>query len=240
MRVSAITHVAYENLGSLETELIRAGAHIVSIDASTANLSAIDPVSPDLVVVLGGPIGVYQAHAFPFLAEEIELLNARIDAKRPTLGICLGAQLMAAALGANVYPGAQGSEIGWGPVTPSSDLRSYASLTTLINGTERFLHWHGDTFDLPLAATRLAQTDKYLNQAFALEDFALGLQFHAEVTAETLERWYVGHAGELAHHCIDVTKLRSESRTVAPKLEETARRFWRDWIAANFRLAAAP
>lgn len=103
------------------------------------------------------------------------------------LGICLGAQLLAAALVAKVHPGDQGSEIGWGAVTPSSDLHRYASLVTLINGTERFLHWHGDTFELPLGATRLAQTDKYLNQAFALEDFALGLQFHAEVTAETLE-----------------------------------------------------
>lgn len=236
MRVFAITHVAHENLGSLETELVRAGAHIENFDTSTANLSTIDPVSPDLVVVLGGPIGVYQTDAYPFLAEEIEFLKARIDAKRPTLGICLGAQLIAAALGVKVYPGDRGSEIGWGAVTPSPDLRSYASLAMLINGTERFLHWHGDTFDLPFGATRLAQTNKYLNQAFVFEDFALGLQFHAEVTVKMLERWYVGHAAELALHHIDVRKLRSESLTFAPKLEQSARRFWRDWIDAGFRL----
>lgn len=240
MRVLAISHVAYEHLGSLETELRRVGANIESVDACVANLAAIDPISPDLIIVLGGPVGVYQTDAYPFVADEIHLLTARIDAKRPTLGICLGAQLIAAAMGAKVYPGAQGIEIGWALVLPTADIWRYPGFATLINGTERFLHWHGDTFDAPRGAIRLAETEKYPNQAFALEDFGLALQFHPEVTANMLEQWYVGHAAELAQHQIDVRALRAESRIFAPKLEESARRFWRDWINAGFRLTAAP
>lgn len=235
-----ISHVAFEDLGSLGHELVDAGASIERFDACVADLSAIDALSPDLVVVLGGPIGVYQSDAYPFIADEIHLLRSRLDAKRPTLGICLGAQLMAAALGAKVYPGAKGAEIGWEAIEPSSDLRRFPNLASLIDGTERFLHWHGDAFDLPPGATRLARTEKYLNQAFVFEDFALGFQFHPEVAAEMLERWYVGHAAELAQHRIDVRKLRFESRVFAPKLEDSARRFWRVWIEAGFRLAAAP
>lgn len=240
MRALAISHVGFEDLGSLGRELIDAGAGVESVDACTADLSAIDALSPDLMVVLGGPIGVYQSDDYPFIADEIGLIQKRIGAKRPTLGICLGAQLMAAALGAKVYPGAQGGEIGWAAVEASSDLCRFPNLARFINRTERFLHWHGDSFNLPLGATRLARSEKYINQAFAFEDIALGVQFHPEVTAEMLERWYVGHAAELAQRHIDICALRAESRRFAPRLEESARQFWRDWIEAGFQLTAGP
>jgi GMP synthase (glutamine-hydrolysing) len=100
-----IIHVAFEDLGSLGIELTNAGFNTQVIDACTANLRAIHPLDPDLVVVLGGPVGVYEQDAYPFIEVEIELLRSRLAAKRATLGICLGAQLMAAALGARVYPG---------------------------------------------------------------------------------------------------------------------------------------
>jgi GMP synthase (glutamine-hydrolysing) len=234
-----LTHVAFEDLGSLEAELERAGFAIQAEDACTANLRAIDSLAPDLLVVLGGPIGVNERDAYPFIDMEIDLIRARLAAKRPTLGVCLGAQLMAAALGARVYPGASGAEIGWSPMNAGKDAALYPSFAALLAPGRCFLHWHGDTFDLPPQARHLAATPRYPNQAFAVESYALGLQFHAEVTALGLERWYVGHACELAKAKIDVDQLRQDSRRFAPELKVAARRFWRDWLSETFDTVAA-
>ncbi len=232
-----INHVAYEDAGTLATELAEVGFHSSVVDACTADLRKIDPLSPDLLIVLGGAIGVYECGAYPFIDDEIALIRARLAAKRPTLGVCLGAQLMAAALGAKVYPGSEGKEIGWAPVEAGKDAALYPAFATLITESRCFLHWHGDTFDLPPQARHLAATLRYPNQAFAIENYALGLQFHPEVTAQGLERWYVGNACELASGKIDVTRLREESRRFAPKLEVAARRFWRAWLGET---VAAP
>jgi GMP synthase (glutamine-hydrolysing) len=226
----AITHVAFEDLGSLGIELTHAGFNIEVIDACTTNLRVIDALGSDLMVVLGGPVGVYERDAYPFIEVEIELLRSRLAAKRPTLGICLGAQLMAAALGARVYPGAHGKELGWAPIHADSDCCVPSWFRTLLTPELRVLHWHGDTFDLPAGTARLAGTAPYANQAFVLGIYALALQFHPEVTVQGLERWYVGHASELAQAGICVRQLREESRTFGPGLETTARQFWRQWL----------
>ena len=104
-KVIAVTHVPFEDLGSLEPELKRAGFALETVDACTCDFRNVSQSNPDLVVVLGGPIGVYDRQAYPFLDAELELLRFRLDHKRPTIGICLGAQLIAAAAGASVYPG---------------------------------------------------------------------------------------------------------------------------------------
>jgi GMP synthase (glutamine-hydrolysing) len=226
----AVTHVAFEDLGSLGIELTHAGFNIELIDACTTNIRAIDALDPDLIVVLGGPIGVYEHDAYPFIEAEIELLRSRLAAKRPTLGICLGAQLMAAALGARVYPGLRGKELGWAPVDAGSDNCSPPWFGALLTPGLRVLHWHGDTFDIPDGAVRLAGTARYPNQAFAVGNYALAFQFHPEVTVRGLERWYVGHAKELAEAGVGVPKLREETRTFGPDLETTARQFWRHWL----------
>ena len=225
-----IIHVAFEDLGSLGIELTNAGFNTQVIDACTANLRAIHPLDPDLVVVLGGPAGVYEQDAYPFIEVEIELLRSRLAAKRATLGICLGAQLMAAALGARVYPGTHGKELGWGPVHAGSDMGVPSWLAPLTRPELRVLHWHGDTFDLPAGTTRVAETSHYANQGFALGNYALALQFHLEVTVQGLERWYVGHASELGQAGICVRHLREESRTFGPKLETVASQVWRQWL----------
>jgi GMP synthase (glutamine-hydrolysing) len=226
----AITHVAFEDLGSLGIELVQAGFNIELIDACTANLHAIDALDPDLVIVLGGPIGIYEREAYPFLEAEIVLLRSRLAAKRSTLGICLGAQLMAAALGARVYPGSYGKELGWAPIQTDADCRVPPWFKALLNPELRVLHWHGDTFDLPSGTTRLAGTAHYANQAFSVEEHALALQFHPEVTVQGLERWYVGHACELAQAGICVQQLRAESHTFGPALETAARQLWQQWL----------
>jgi GMP synthase (glutamine-hydrolysing) len=98
----AITHVPFEDLGSLAGVLAERGSAVQTVDACTADLSAFDPLTPDLLVVLGGPIGVYETQTYPFLDPEIALIRRRLQARRPIIGICLGAQLMATALGAQL------------------------------------------------------------------------------------------------------------------------------------------
>lgn len=143
----AIRHVHFEDLGSLEPLLLSAGYRVQYADSGVDRISTIDPITPDLVVVLGGPIGAYQEDSYPVLLDEVSLLTRRLDAQRPTIGICLGAQLMARALGARVYPWGK-KEIGWAPVTLSSAARESA-LRYLGDSDTAVLHWHSDTFDLP-------------------------------------------------------------------------------------------
>jgi GMP synthase (glutamine-hydrolysing) len=228
----AISHLAFEDLGTLAVELRTAGFAIEILDACNVDFSAIDSIVPDLVVVLGGPIGVYEREKYPFLDAEIEWIHARLAAERPVLGICLGAQLMAAALGARVYPGQNGKEIGWAPIQPGRDAARHPEWAALLTPELCLLHWHGDTFDLPAGVHHLAASKQYPNQAFSLGQKVLGLQFHLEVTAADLEHWYVGHACELAHAGVSVPQLRRQSRIFAPQLELHARKFWRGWLAA--------
>lgn len=227
----AITHVAFEDLGTLEDELLHAGYTIERLDACTADLSGVEPGAHDLVVVLGGPVGAYEQQHYPFIATEIAWLRTRLAQKRATLGICLGSQLMAAALGARVYPGQHGKEIGWKPLRPGRDAGGPAATDLLVAAGLPVLHWHGDTFDLPEGARHLASTDQYAHQAFSFGRFALGLQFHPEVTAQGLERWYVGHACELAQARIDVATLRQAGMRHALALAVAAQSFWRAWLA---------
>jgi GMP synthase (glutamine-hydrolysing) len=229
-----IIHVAFEDAGTLGEELANAGFEITAVDASTADLATIDAIAPDLVVVLGGPIGVYEHAAYPFIADEITLLQTRLSAKRPTLGICLGSQMIAAALGARVYPGTQGKEIGWAPLQAVPGTDEHPWFAPLLEMSVRVLHWHGDTFELPPGAVHLAQTWRYPHQAFSVGNHALALQFHPEVTARGLERWYVGHACELSHAGIDVRQLREQAQLHAPRLEAAARLFWRQWLRNVF------
>lgn len=226
-----ITHVSFEDLGSLDGVLRQAGFHIDYRDATTTDFDTLDPHAPDLLVVLGGPIGVYEQASYPFLTAEIALLRQRLARQQPTLGICLGAQLMAAALGAKVYPGPSGKEIGWMPVFAPDGAGTDNPLQPLFQPGLQVLHWHGDTFDLPAGARLLASSALYPHQAFAVGQHALALQFHPEVQAQALQRWYVGHACELAQAGISVAALREQSAHYAPLLEKQAALMWRQWLA---------
>ena len=230
-----LSHVAFEDLGSLEAPLRERGFAIETVDVATARFPLPQAERCDLLVVLGGPIGVYDQREYPFLTSETACIAARLAARRPVLGICLGAQLMAAALGARVYPGAHGAEIGWSPIEaapgPADSPEWFAPL--LAPGLAVF-HWHGDTFDLPPGASHLAKTELYMNQSFSIDNFALGLQFHPEVTETGLERWYVGHAYELHYAGISPTRLRADAQRYAPALQEAAGRFWNLWLDSIF------
>ena len=224
-----IRHVAFEDLGLLAPLLAERGFSARYAEAPTDDLAAEDPLAPDLVVVLGGPIGAYEEALYPFVRDELRLIERRLAAGRPTLGICLGAQLMARALGARVYPGAR-KEIGWGELALSPEGKE--SALRHLDGT-RVLHWHGDTFDLPAGARRLASTDITANQAFAWGAAALALQFHAEAAGAGLERWLVGHACEIAATPgVTVEGLRRDTRECTPAMERAGRALFAEWLDA--------
>lgn len=227
--VTAIRHVHFEDLGVLEQILTSCGTSVRYVDAGAEDLSSLCRLKDALLVVLGGPIGAYQERQYPFLADELRILEKRLARGLPTLGICLGAQLMARALGARVYPGPK-KEIGWGPLT-LTDAGSRSSIRHLTGAKTPVLHWHGDTFDLPDGATLLASTTAYPNQAFAWANAALGLQFHAEVRVPNIERWLIGHACELSGEgVLDPSRLRADTVELGGRLERYATTCFVEWL----------
>ncbi|MBI3368998.1 MAG: glutamine amidotransferase [Burkholderiales bacterium] len=207
MRCVALRHVAFEDLGRFEPVLKRRGYAVEYVQAGPHALSKQDWEIADLVVVLGGPIGVDDIDAYPWLGDEIVGIRQRLSSRRPLLGLCLGAQLMAAALGARVAP-LPAKEIGWAPVSLTAE--GLSSPLRHLLGLD-MLHWHGDAFDLPEGSTPLAFTPMTPNQAFSVGDHALALQFHPEVDASKLEAWLIGHAAELQAASIDISRLRDSS-----------------------------
>jgi GMP synthase (glutamine-hydrolysing) len=226
LAVTAIRHVAFEDLGAFEPVLRDAGHAIRYLDAGVDDLVGVDGPETDLLIVLGGPIGAYEEDRYPFLTDEIRLIERRLAAGLPMLGICLGSQLMARALGARVYPG-PAKEIGFKPLTLTSEGDAGPLAAFRDNPV---LHWHGDTVDLPEGAVWLASTDICLNQAFAMGSHALAAQFHPEAGGPGFERWLIGHTAELGQAGIDVPALRQENRRLAEMLERQARRFLADWM----------
>jgi GMP synthase (glutamine-hydrolysing) len=224
----ALRHVAFEDLGLLSAVLDREGWDVSFCDAAIDDVTHRSIEDADLLIVLGGPIGVYEADAYPFLTRELGLLERRLAQSRPTLGICLGSQLMARALGARVYAGPV-KEIGWGRVT-LTDAGAKSCLAPLADEAAEVLHWHGDTFDLPDSAIRLASNDAYQNQAFAYGRHALALQFHLEADPRQLEEWYVGHAAELSGAGVAVQQLRAATAAIADRLPAQADRIFTRWI----------
>ena len=189
----AIRHVAYEDLDGLALCFRNLGFDISYLDAWYDEMPR-NPLDADVLVVLGAPVGVYEASDYPFIAEELELVRKRIAENRPVLGICFGAQILASALGATVSKG-ETFEFGWTPLT----LTNAGSASPVRHfGTEhrKVFHCHGDSFPLPQGATLLASTEAYSTQAFSYGPH-LALQFHGEVTERGLRRWYIGHSARI-------------------------------------------
>lgn len=214
--VYAIQHLAFEDLGAWEDVLYEQGLRVRYFEAGVENLEKAF-AHEGLVIILGGPIGVYETTDYPFLQKEIDLLKVRLEKKLPTIGICLGAQLIAYALGAKVYAG-HTKEIGWSTLSLAN--AAHHPLAALADTP--VLHWHGDTFDLPAQAELLASSDLYPNQAFRVGPHILALQFHAEVAADSLEKWLIGHTCELRQAQINIPALRANHQQYTPQLQQVS------------------
>ena len=222
-----LRHVPFEDLGAFASVLERRSSVLNIYDVGVVDMWTLDPVNPDLLVVLGGPIGVYEEEAYPFLVHETAFIARRIEANRPTLGVCLGAQLIAKATGAKVYPSGM-KEIGFAPITLTEAGR--ASCLAPFTDDPVTLHWHGDTFDLPGRATLLASTSACTNQAFALGSNIIGFQFHPEAGGPGFERWLIGHAAELSAAGIDIPRLRADASRYGASLASKAETVLTTWL----------
>lgn len=222
----AIRHIDFEDLGTLDPLLRGRGYDIRYVNPAVEDLAALDPEEPELLIILGGPIGAYDEELYPFLKNELALVGHRLECKKPILGICLGAQLIARALGAKVYPlGVK--EIGFAPLNLTDEGRQ-SPLAAI--GSVPVLHWHGDQFDIPEGALRLAGTAIGRNQAFAMGRNVLGLQFHLEVDVNRIERWLVGHACELVQAGIDPRVLREQAKNAGAMLISAAQEVLASWL----------
>jgi len=229
---TVIRHVEIEDLGYLGEACAAGGLACQYVDAQS--LTSQTPATATALIILGGPAGAYETERYPYLHHEIELIRRHLDSGTPVLGVCLGAQLLAAACGGRVFPGELGKEIGWADVelTPSglSD-----PLWTGFPARFMTFHWHGDTFELPPGAEILARTDKYV-QAFRVESNAYGIQFHPEVVPKELASWIRAYRLELELERLtpkDVLNVPNEDdhRRLALRLGENIA----DWISRTTR-----
>ncbi|MCL6524417.1 MAG: amidotransferase [Thermoflavifilum sp.] len=179
MRVYCIQHVAEEGPGEIGRWMAENGHDFIVI-RTFENPHWPEPAAVDALVVMGGPMGVYDEALYPWMPAEKQFIKQVIAARKKVMGICLGAQLIAEALGASVYPH-RIREIGWFPVYRAS----VDGLSPLPNEQVVF-HWHGDTFDLPAGAIQLMYSEACLQQGFCWQGHVLGLQFHLELGQEEL------------------------------------------------------
>lgn len=229
MKTLIMCHKSKNDAGSFDDMLLEKGAEVEVRLGYDEGIKDIHPKDHDLVIFMGGPMGVYQKDIFPYLQDEIIFLEKRLELEKPYLGICLGGQLMAAAMGSDVYPGTQGKEIGWhsinvndnGKNTPIKHLD--ASLTPM-------MQWHGDTFDLPKDAELLASSDLYANQAMSYGDKALGVQFHPEVTNTNIELWLALGQNELQQAGLTVPVLREQTKENLKILNTQRTKFFNEWL----------
>lgn len=232
----ALQHVSFEDLGTLGDVLAEQGFEIqyrqAGVDDLANEQAQREWTQADLVVVLGGPIGVYESDRYPFIHDELARVRERLASGRALIGICLGAQMMAAASGKAVYPG-PAKEIGYKPLVLSAAGQASA-LQALVGCDFQVLHWHGDTFDLPEGASLLASTDLVAHQIYSLGPKVLGLQCHLEAPPRDLERWLIGHTAELTAAGIDLGTLRSDNALHGHRLTDSARAVWRAWLEQAF------
>jgi GMP synthase-like glutamine amidotransferase len=186
---------------------------------------------PDLdsfthLLIMGGPMAVYEMQQYPYLVNEALFIDRSIKANKHVLGVCLGAQMVAHVLGAKVYPGPK-KEIGWYEVALNPDGMSDPLMSALAlpdRNAAQVFQWHGDTFDLPSGAVRLASSDLFPNQAFRYSDRVYALQFHIEVTPAIVRDWLAQEQG------VDVAYITAESERIFNAYQGRAMKFYKGFF----------
>ena len=228
-RALVIRHAPHEGLAGYREPLEAAGYGIDTVDIDERRFATLDFAAADLLVLLGGPMGVYEQDKHPWIAGELQRIARRLEQRLPTLGICFGSQLVAAALGADVYPGPV-KEVGFHPLalaeTPAAaPLRHLEGIPVL--------HWHGDTFDLPEGAELLASTGCYPHQAFSAGRNILALQFHAEMGLDDRFHVWTAKAPRYVEAAgTTVEQLTADHARYGAQVVAAGRAMLSDWLAA--------
>jgi GMP synthase (glutamine-hydrolysing) len=182
------------------------------------------------LIVMGGPMAVYQTDRYPWLRDEMRLIEDAMKSNLPVLGVCLGAQILAAALGAKVEHNPNGKEIGWCPIRLSDSAKDDRLMRALPTTMTPF-HWHGDIFELPPGAVSLASSDKTPCQAFRHGDKAYGLQFHLEVTREGVAAMADAFAKDLVRENIPADGMIAQAAEYLPPLEKISETVFTRWAS---------
>ena len=231
-KILVFQHVAHQILGTLDPLLRQAGFRIRYVNFGRDPDARPELDGYDGLVVLGGPMNADETDAHPHLAHEIEVIGEAIARERPMLGICLGAQLLARALGSPVER-APTHEVGWYDVAMSDAARDDAILGHF-EPVERLFQWHEDTFDVPTTGVHLASSEICPNQAFRVGDRAYGFQFHLEADGQLIERWLATPehraALEQSGASFDPERIRTETAACVDRQQEIARRAFGGFI----------
>ena len=228
-RALIIRHTPYEGIAGFRAPIEAAGYAVDRIDVTEPAFAGVDLVDPDLVALMGGPMGVYERDAHPWIDRELTRLRERLDRRRPTLGVCLGAQMIAAALGARVYPG-PAQEIGFAALTVNESGRR--SALRHVEGVP-VLHWHGDTFDLPEDVELLASSTLYAHQAFRRGRHLLALQCHPEMGEDPrIDAWLEGAEASLTAAGTTEAAVRRDYREKGPAAVAAGRKLIAEWLDA--------
>jgi GMP synthase (glutamine-hydrolysing) len=222
-----IRHVPYEGVAGFRQPIEEAGYHVDRIDVADPAFACLDLAEPDLLIMMGGPMGVYERAKHSWIACQLRRLAPRLIADRPTLGVCFGAQMIAAALGAEVFPGPD-QEVGFHPIR----IHDHAAGGFLRHlNRVPMLHWHGDTFTLPAGAELLASSHLYDHQAFHHGRNVLALQFHAEMGEdERFEAWIEQGPGSIAAAGTDEATLRLAHARHGPAAVAAGRAMIAEWL----------
>lgn len=221
-----IRHVPHEGVAGYRQPIEAAGYHVDRIDVADPQFAALDLSRPDLLIMMGGPMGVYEQDQYPWITAQLAGLAQRLAADRATLGVCFGAQMMAAALGARVYAGPV-KEVGFHPVTvlevPGNPLRHLVDVPVL--------HWHGDTFTLPEGVDLLASSPLYAHQAFRRGPNLLALQFHAEMGLDPrFDAWIEEWPGAVIEAGGDEASLRAAHEAYGPGAVQAGQAMIAQWL----------
>ena len=227
--VLVFQHDPFEDLGFFAEVLEKQSAEYRVVRLFHGEMPAEDWQHIGALIILGGPMSVVEEDSFPFLRWEKRIIRAAIDEAVPILGVGLGAQLIAATLGTPVFHGAV-KEIGWSPIsiTPHGQVDS---LLGYLPESATVFQWHGDGFELPTGAIRLASSVNYQNQAFRVGKSIYGLQFHLEVTPRMIERWIEERSKDLAlTPYVLPEKILADTQSYAPALKYYGERFLTEFV----------
>lgn len=222
-----VRHTPYEGIAGFRAPLEAAGYALDTVDVTDAGFADLDLSAPDLLVLLGGPMAVHEADAHPWMTGEIARVAQRLERDLPTLGICLGSQIMASAMGAPVYI-AFAKEVGFAAVTMNA---AGSTSPLLFLAGIPMLHWHGDTFDLPHGAELLASTPNCPHQAFRRGRNILALQFHPEMGDDpSFEEWLDGSEDYAADAGTSIADLRRDHALLGDAAATAGRAMLARWI----------